>query len=131
MVRILIVEDSRCFSESLKKILDNEFSSNIMVEEAKNGEEGMKKADSLHPDFIFMDIRLPDISGLQLTKKIKAKYPNVCIVILSSCDGPAYQEAALCYGASGYLVKGESSIEEIQGVVKSFISKNHELKLQK
>jgi two-component system response regulator YesN len=82
----------------------------------------MEKADSCCPDFIFMDIGLPDESGLELTKKIKSKYPNVCVAMLTSHDGLEYREAAIRNGASHYLTKGNVSREEIQNLVKSSLS---------
>jgi two-component system response regulator YesN len=121
MFRILIIEDSRSYRESLKEILDGKFS-NIVVDEVENGKEAMEKSDSFRPNLIFMDIGLPDGSGLQLTKKIKAKYPNVSIVMLTSHDVPEYREAAIRNGASSYLTKGNVTRKEIQDLVESSLS---------
>lgn len=121
MFRILIVEDNRSYRESLKEILDSNFL-NIVVEEAENGNEAMEITDSFGPDLIFMDIRLPDESGLELTKKIKVKYPHVNVVVLTSYDQSDYREAAMRYGASHFLTKGVVTREEIQDLVKSSIS---------
>jgi YesN/AraC family two-component response regulator len=122
MFRILIVEDSRSYRESLKDILDGGKFPSIVLDEAENGKEAMEKVDSFCPNLIFMDIGLPDENGIQLTKKIKTKYPNVRIVMLTSHDGPEYREAAICCGASHYLAKGNVSRQEIQNVVKSSLS---------
>ncbi len=118
MFRILIVEDNRSFRESLKDILEGKFP-NVVVEEAENGKEAMEKADSFDPDLIFMDIGLPDESGFELTKKVKMKYPNVSVVMLTSYDQPEYREAAMRYGANHFLTKGDVTREEIQELVKS------------
>ncbi len=123
MFRILIVEDNRSYRESLKELLDGQYS-DIVVEEAENGREAMERADSFRPNLIFMDIGLPDESGLELTKKIKAKYPNVSVAVLTSHDQPEYREAAIRYGASHFLTKGVVTRKEIQDLVKSSFSEN-------
>ncbi len=121
MFRILIVEDNPAYRESLRDIL-GEKCSNVVIEEAATGKEAMEKINLCCPNLIFMDIGLPDENGLQLTSKIKAEYPNVNIAMLTSHDGPEYREAAICYGASHFLSKGNVSREEIQNLVKSSLS---------
>lgn len=69
-----------------------------------------------------MDIRLPDESGLELTKKIKITTPKVKILILTGHHYPEYKEMAAQYGADGFLVKGGSSKEVLQ-MVESFFPK--------
>jgi two-component system response regulator YesN len=122
MFRILIVEDSRSYRESLKDILSEDKFSNVIVEEAENAREAIEKADSFGPNLIFMDIRLPDGSGIELTKNIKAKYPNVSVAMLTNYDGPEYREAALRNGASHFFSKGVVTRQEIQDLVKSSLS---------
>ena len=119
MFKILIVEDNRTYRESLKDVLDEPKFPGVIIEEAETCKEAMEKADSFRPDLIFMDIGLPDGSGLQLTNKIKAKYPNVDVAMLTSHDGLEYREAAIRYGASHYLTKGDVTREEIRNLVKS------------
>jgi YesN/AraC family two-component response regulator len=119
MFKILIVEDNRTYRELLKVIIDEGKFPGVIVEEAENGKEAMEKADSFRPNLIFMDIGLPDESGLQLTNKIKTKYPNVNVAILTSHDELKYREAAIRYGASHYLTKVDVTREEIQNLVKS------------
>ncbi len=122
MFRILIVEDSRPYRESLKDILDDGKFPGVVVEEAENCRDAMEKGDSFCPDLIFMDIGLPDGSGLELTKRIKTARPQVSVAMLTSHDGPEYREAAIRYGASHFLTKGVVTREEIQNLVKSSFS---------
>jgi DNA-binding NarL/FixJ family response regulator len=91
----------------------------MIVEEASDGKEAMQKTGSFQPDLILMDIRLPDESGLELTKKIKNTNSQVRILVLTGHHYPEYQEAAAQYGADGFLVKGGSS-KEILAMVESF-----------
>jgi len=121
MFRILIVEDMQSFRKSLREILEGGFP-NVAIEEAANGKEALERTDSFCPDLVFMDIRLPDESGLELTKKIKVQCPHVNVVMFTSHDIPEYREAATRYGAAGFLVKGTATREDVQSLVKSFFS---------
>jgi len=121
MVRILIIEDSIFFRQLLKETLLSRFPS-MEVLEAGNGEEALKKIETLPPDLVFMDIKLPGDSGLELTRKIRAQYPNMPIVILTSYDLPEYREAASQCQANYFLSKGSTTKENILTLVKSILS---------
>jgi DNA-binding NarL/FixJ family response regulator len=69
-----------------------------------------------------MDIKLPGESGLELTKKIKTKHPNIIIIILTAYDIPEYREAAYQYNANYFLTKGSASKENILALVESILS---------
>jgi len=102
--KILIVEDSAAFREMLKEVLHDRFPS-IDICEAIDGEEALKQFETLHPDLIFMDIRLPGENGLQVTLRIKSLYPKMTVVILTSYDCEEYREAAIRFGGDYYLKK--------------------------
>jgi DNA-binding NarL/FixJ family response regulator len=85
MFKILIVEDHLIFRQLLRYILKELFPS-MVIKEAAKGVKAMRKVDSLCPDLIFMDIRLPRENGLELTRRIKIKYPDLRIAILTSAD---------------------------------------------
>ncbi len=104
MKRILIVEDNAFFLQFLKENLHSRFPS-IDILEAANGEEALQKIKTLPPDAIFIDLRLPGENGLDLTKKIKAQYPDIIVVILTNYDLPEYREAAYQCGANHFLPK--------------------------
>jgi CheY-like chemotaxis protein len=104
MKRILIVEDNAFFLQFLKETLHSRFPS-IDILEAANGGEALQKIKTLPPDAIFMDLRLPGENGLELTKKIKAQYPDIVVVILTNYDLPEYREAAYQCGANHFLPK--------------------------
>jgi DNA-binding NarL/FixJ family response regulator len=104
MRRILIVEDNAFFLQFLKESMHLRFPS-IDILEAANGEEAMQKIKTLSPDAIFMDLRLPGENGLELTKKIKAQYPDIVVVILTNYDLPEYREAAYQSKADHFLSK--------------------------
>jgi DNA-binding NarL/FixJ family response regulator len=121
MFRTLIVEDSTFFRQLLKETLLSRFPK-MDIFEAGNGEEALQKIKTKPPDLIFMDIKLPGESGLEITKKIKADYPNITIIILTSYDLPEYREAAQQYQANHFLSKGTTTKENILALVKSVLS---------
>jgi len=121
MFSTLIVEDSAFFRQLLKETLCSRFPS-MDISEAADGEEALEKIKAHLPDLIFMDIKLPGESGLELTKKIKADSPQMVIIILTSYDLPEYREAASKYGANYFLSKGSTTKENILTLVKSILS---------
>lgn len=121
MSRILIVEDNTTFRQSVKEVLLAE-SPSMVVEEAAEGKEALRKVDAFRPDIIFMDIKLPGENGLELTKRIKAGDPRITVIILTSYDLPEYRQAADQYGADYFLSKISSSGKEIASLVQSILS---------
>jgi DNA-binding NarL/FixJ family response regulator len=122
MVRTLIVDDSATIRILLKEILLARFPS-MFVGEAADEEEAIEKVHPHPPDIIFMDIRLTGkFCGLELTKKIKADYPKSVIIIHTIYDLPEYRKAAFKSGASYFLSKDSSAIDEILTLVESIVS---------
>ncbi len=122
MSRVLLIEDSSFFSQLFKETLQSNIPS-VDVIEAKDSEEAFKKMESSPPDLIFVDIKLPGENGLHLTKKLKSKYPDIPVVILTSYDLPEYREAAAASGATLFLSKGSTSKQHILKVVESILPK--------
>jgi DNA-binding NarL/FixJ family response regulator len=119
--KALIVEDSAIFRKLLKETLHSGFPS-LEISEAANAEEAMQKIDVHPPDLIFVDIKLPGENGLALTAKIKDKYPDAIVIILTSYDTPEYREAAIQAKANYFLSKGSSSKEGILTLVESIFA---------
>lgn len=115
MKRILIVEDNAFFLQFLKETIHLRFPS-IETLEAANGEEAMRKIEAHQPAAIFMDIRLPGENGLELTKKIKAQYPDIVVVILTNYDLPEYREAAYRSGADHFITK-DSFLDMVNSIL--------------
>ena len=120
MLKTLIVEDNTTFRQSLKELLCTRFPF-MDVEEAGDGEEALQKIAGLVPDIIFMDIKLPGENGLQITKKVKAEYPEIIVIILTYYDLPEHREAAFQCGANHFLSKGTST-QEVVELVQSIVS---------
>jgi len=121
MVQMLIVDDNAPFRQSLREMLREQFST-MGVEEAEDGEDALDKIEIFSPHLVFMDIKLPGQNGLEVTREIKTRYPEITVIILTSYDLPEYREAAENYGADYFLSKGSSSREEIISLVDSISS---------
>ena len=117
--RVLIVEDSSLFLQLFKEKLHDRFPS-IELYQAIDGEEALLQVETLRPHLIFMDFRLPGENGLELTKKIKARYPNIIVVILTVYDLPEYQGASWLY-ADYFFSKNSSTMENIFTLVESIL----------
>ena len=118
--RVLIVEDSTLFRQLFKETFHNRFPS-VKIYEAINGEEALLQVETLRPNLIFMDIRLPGENGLQLTQKIKGGYPDTTVIILTGYDSPEYREAASQY-ADYFFSKDSLTTQNIFRLVESILN---------
>ena len=102
--RILIADDHEHAREAIRELLSlhEEF---IIVGEASNGKEAMELTEQLLPDLILMDINMPQMDGLEATKRIKEKFPYIKVVIITVSDEVTNLFEALKKGAQGYLLK--------------------------
>ena len=121
MCKTLIVEDDTTFRHLLENILWNQFPT-LIIEKAANGKQALQKVEHFLPDLIFMDIKLPDESGLELTKKIKTSHPKIIVIIISNYDVPEYRDAALRYGAAYFISKSSWTSQQIVELVGSILS---------
>ena len=112
---ILIVDDHTLFREGLKAILAQETQYEV-VGETGTGHEALKLARSLKPDLILLDMALPDRNGIELTREIRDRLPEVRVIIVSMHSKIDYIVQAFEAGARGYVVK-ESAFERLlQGI---------------
>ena len=117
MLDVLIVEDNTTFRKSLNEMLTDRFA-DMRVWEASGASQALEILESEKPDIIFMDVRLPGESGLELTRKIKNAHDNISIIMLTNYDLEEYREAAERYGADHFMPKGTSSREDIIELVE-------------
>jgi len=116
MIGVLIVDDQELFRESLKVVLS--VSPGIQVLDAVSGvPEALRSAAARRPDVVLMDIRMPGMDGVEGTRLLKERYPDVKVVVLTTFDDDEYVFGALKNGASGYLLKG-SSVSELSRAIQ-------------
>jgi NarL family two-component system response regulator LiaR len=104
-MRFLIVDDTSRARQSMKALLEV-WHPLEEVREAANGSEAVQLAEGFQPDIILMDARMPRMSGLEATRQIKAKWPQIKIIILSVFTD--YQVLALAAGADAFISKSDS-----------------------
>ncbi len=115
-LKILIVEDDPLMQLGLQHAL-NRHPSFEVVGQADDGETGVKLALDLKPDLVIMDIGLPRLNGLLATQQIKAVYPEIRIVVLTSHATERETILALANGADGYCIKGSQVKQIIDAIV--------------
>ncbi len=123
-LRGLIVDDVEAIREALKEILESDEEIEI-VGMAANGQDAVKQASELQPDFITMDLQMPDMNGLQATREILNAH-SIPILIIADAQDDELIFKALTLGASEVIVKSDLSpdkaehlIQKIKEVVKS------------
>ena len=115
MIKVLIAEDQEIIRQSLEIMLSNKPDIQI-VGTAENGREAIKLTRKHLPDVILMDIRMPEMDGVQCIEIIKEAMPQIKIIVLTTFDDDEYVFNALKNGASGYLLKGISVGELVEAI---------------
>lgn len=115
MVRLLIVDDHAVVRDGIRWMLGNGDGVEVSGE-AGSAAEAMEAISSDCPDVLLLDIHLPDVSGLELLKDIRKRFPDLPVVMLTMSDDPEYVEEAIRAGAAGYLLKSVTREELIRAV---------------
>jgi len=106
-IRALIVDDYPVVREGLRTMLSTDRTVQI-VGEASDGAEAVAMVAEKKPDVVLMDIRMPNMDGVEATRQIRDKYPSTAVIVLTMYDSDAYVIDAVRAGASGYLLKDAS-----------------------
>lgn len=114
-VKVLLVDDSAPVRHQLKKLLELKTTCEI-VGEGTNGEEAIDGVDLLLPDVVLMDMNMPVMSGVEATRRIKERHPDVKVLALTAFGDMSLVSSMIQAGASGYLLKGGSSEELIRSL---------------
>jgi NarL family two-component system response regulator YdfI len=112
-LKTMIVDDHPVVREGLKQLLEVDGEIQVIAE-AGNGLECLRQLDKHSPDLIFMDVRMPGISGIETTRLIHQKYPRIKIIMLTIYDDDQYVTGAIQAGANGYVLKKVQRDELIQ-----------------
>jgi DNA-binding NarL/FixJ family response regulator len=101
--RILIVDDHQRFRQTARRTLEADGWE--VVGEAGDGAGALKAASALDADVVLLDVGLPDVSGLDVARDLRAREPGLAVVVISTQDSDDYRELALACGARGFLAK--------------------------
>jgi DNA-binding NarL/FixJ family response regulator len=115
MIRVAIVEDNRGIRENWAKLI-NQAPGFKCVCICGSSEEALKQVPLIRPDAILMDINLPGLSGIECTSRLKEKFPQVQIIIVTVHADNQQVFSALQAGASGYLLKRTTSAELLEAI---------------
>jgi DNA-binding NarL/FixJ family response regulator len=114
-IRVLVADDQSMVRAGFRMLLGGEEDMEV-VAEASNGLEAVDKAERFHPGIILMDIRMPELDGLQATRRILATDKAARILILTTFDLDEYVFEALRAGASGFVLKDDSPEQLIAAI---------------
>lgn len=116
-IKLFLVDDHKMIREGLKHFLENQPDFEIIAE-AENGVDCLNQLESITPDIVLTDLNMPEMDGLELTKAIKEKYPNIKIIALTMMGESQHIKQMLAEGAMGYLLK-DCSEEELVLAIKN------------
>jgi DNA-binding NarL/FixJ family response regulator len=107
-IRVLVADDQSMVRAGFRMLLDGEQDIDVIAE-ADNGVEAVSKAARFHPTVVLMDIRMPELDGLEATRRILAADAAARVLILTTFDLDEYVFEALSAGASGFVLKDDPS----------------------
>ena len=114
--RILIADDQELFAESLRFVIESRAPDFEVVDLARTGKEAFDKATKYRPDIILMDVRMPDMDGVEATRIIHGRFPDIKILILTTFDDDEYVLQSIKHGAIGYILKNRPPTEVIHSI---------------
>jgi len=119
-IKILMADDHPVVRAGIRGMLETQDDFEV-VAEAENGQEAIEQVAKLKPDVVLMDLRMPEMDGVEAIGKIKEKYPNINILVLTTYDTDADIVRAVEAGATGYLLKDaprEELFRAVRGTAK-------------
>jgi two-component system response regulator DegU len=114
--RLVIADDHPLFRAAIRQML-REWPDLVVVGEAADGREVVQLCHRLQPELVLMDLRMPQMDGVEATRELKREVPAIIVLVLTALEEPDYLLEALKAGASGYLLK-QGSPEQIVGAIR-------------
>ncbi|HEV7127104.1 MAG TPA: response regulator transcription factor, partial [Ktedonobacterales bacterium] len=115
LIRVLIADDQAIVCEGLKVVL-NASARVRVVGTASDGAEALRQAELLHPDVVLMDLKMPGMSGIQATRMLRERFPEIAVLVLTTYDDDEWVVDAIRAGAAGYLLKDAGSQEIVAAI---------------
>lgn len=115
-IKVMIVDDHPIVREGLKQLLEIGRDIEVLAE-ASSGFQCLSLMESIDPDIVFMDVRMPGISGIETTRLVCEKYPKVKVIMLTIYEDNQYVKEAILAGAKGYVLKNVTR-EELVRVIR-------------
>ncbi len=120
MTKVMIVDDEKYVRMGIKSETDWALIGCEVVGEASNGEEGLEVAESVRPDLVISDIRMPRMDGIKMAEKLIEKYPGTKVIFLTAYNEFEYARQAIRIGVSDYLLKPFKD-GELEGAVQRLL----------
>ena len=114
-IRVVIADDHNVVRKGIRDLLSDEDDITV-VGEARNGLEAVDLALALQPDVVVMDIAMPEMTGVEATRQLRAQTPGVRVLVLTAYDDDPYIYGLLDAGATGYILKTAESREIVRAV---------------
>ena len=130
--RVLIADDHDLVRDGYQRMLDREPDLEV-VGEATNGREAVELCRELGPDLVLMDVRMPEMDGIEATRKIKGELPTTSVLVVTTYDNPDYLFEAVEAGAAGYVLKDAPKNQLLDAVRRTLNGEsplNQELAMQ-
>ena len=115
--RVIIADDHALVREGIRMMLTGEPGIEVIAE-ATNGREALELCRNLRPDLVLMDVRMPEMDGLEATRAIKDELPTTSVLVVTSNESPEYLLDAIRAGAAGYVLKESTRSELLDSVGK-------------
>jgi len=115
MIRVVIADDHAIVRTGLRALIKSE-SAMELIGEAAGGYEAIELVEKTHPDVLVLDVSMPDLDGIAVTKNLKPRFPDLHILILTLHEDQALLKAALKAGAAGYILKRAAETELISAI---------------
>ncbi|GHA27743.1 DNA-binding response regulator [Salinimicrobium marinum] len=114
-IKVILADDHILVRDGIKYLIENE-KNIVVIDEASDGKEALDVIDRNKPDLLIVDIRMPEMTGIEVVRQLKKDHPEVKTLVLSMHHSREYVIQSIQAGADGYLLKGSSKEEFVKAV---------------